>query len=185
MTKQAMALMILIAGTAYAGQAQQKLTIYVRNTAMVPGTALIPAEASATKMFAGIGISLEWRTGTPIVESSRAIFIEFTTETPESLMPGAMAYALPYEGSHLRIFYDRITSNFYPRSFLAHVMAHEITHLLQGVCRHSATGVMKANWNHDDFKAMCTGTLPFTPYDMELIYAGLAARANVVTATTR
>jgi hypothetical protein len=194
MTKQAMALVVFMAGSAAsAGQAQQKLTVYVRNTAMVPATALIPAEGLAARMFAEIGVSLEWRNGKPAFESSRPIFVELTTDTPERLKPGALAYALPYEGSHLRVFYDRIASNFYPRSMLAHVLVHEITHLLQGVSRHSATGVMKAHWTNDDFRQMSIGTLPFTPGDVQLIYAGLgaglgaglAARANIVTPATR
>ncbi len=186
MTKQAMALVVFMAGSAAsASQAQQRLTVYVQNTAMVPCTALIPAETLADKMFAEIGISLEWRTGKPTFESSRPIFVELTTETPESLKPGALAYALPYEGSHLRVFSDRIASNFYPRSMLAHVLVHEITHLLQGVSRHSATGVMKAHWTKDDYREMRMGTLPFTTDDVDLIYAGMAARANIVTAAIR
>ena len=30
---------------------------------------------------------------------------------------------------------------------LGHVLAHEIGHVLQGVARHSATGVMKGRWS--------------------------------------
>jgi hypothetical protein len=184
MTKQAMALVLFTAGTAaYAGQPEQKLTVYVQNTAGVPCTVLVPAEALAGKMFAGIGISLVWRHGKPAGESSQPpIFVELVTGTPESLKPGALAFALPYEGSHLTVFYDRITANQYPGSMLAHVMVHEITHLLQGIDRHSSTGVMKANWTKKDFGVMRMGTLPFAPEDVVLINAGMTARARVAAA---
>ena len=34
---------------------------------------------------------------------------------------------------------------------LANVLVHEITHILQGPCWHSDTGVMKARWTHTDY----------------------------------
>ena len=51
------------------------------------------------------------------------------------------------------IFYDRVRKikpNKIP-AVLAHVMVHEVTHILQGICRHSASGVMKAQWDEEDF----------------------------------
>jgi hypothetical protein len=48
MTKGAMALVVFMAGpVAYAGQAKPKLTVYVRNTAMVPSPVFIHAEGLA------------------------------------------------------------------------------------------------------------------------------------------
>ena len=60
----------------------------------------------------------------------------------------------------------------------AHVLVHEITHLLQGIDRHSDTGVMKAHWTGRDFVDMRSSPLPFTGYDVDLIYAGLAKRGG-------
>jgi hypothetical protein len=185
MTKTGMALMLYTAATAsYAGQPQQKLTVYVRNTVVVPCTVLMPTEALAGKMFAEIGILLEWRNGKPPGEfSQRLILIEFTTGTPESLKPGALAFARPYEGSHITVFYDRVVAMHYPRSLLAHVLVHEITHLLQGIDRHSDTGVMKANWTKKEYDVMRMGTLRFAPEDVDLIYSGLANRPGLGAAT--
>jgi hypothetical protein len=56
-------------------------------------------------------------------------------------------------------------------------MVHEITHILQRIDRHSATGVMKDRWTAGDFSAMRLRPLPFTPLDIDLIYAGLAQRS--------
>jgi len=177
-----MALAVFVAGTAaYADQPQPKLIIYVRNTAAVPGPVLIRATWMAGRMFADIGISLVWANAKPAIESSQPpIFVELATATPESLRPGALAYALPFEGSHLTVFYDRVASIESTGILLAHVLVHEITHLLQGVDRHSATGVMKANWNNTDYDAMRYKPLPFTAFDVQLIYSGLAGRPALV-----
>ena len=52
---------------------------------------------------------------------------------------------------------------------LAHAMAHEITHLLQSIARHSARGVMKAHWDSGDFLEMKRHHLTFTPEDIQMI----------------
>ena len=77
------------------------------------------------------------------------------------------------------MFYDRIRSDVAPRSaLLAHLLVHEIAHILQGTDQHSKSGVMKAVWTHQDHLQMRTGALPFTPGDVELIRLGLALRAS-------
>ena len=60
-----------------------------------------------------------------------------------------LAYALPYEGTHIVILFDRVRKmqpNYVP-AVLAHVLVHEVTHILQGIQRHSESGVMKAHWD--------------------------------------
>lgn len=66
-------------------------------------------------------------------------------------------------------------------NLLAHVLVHEITHILQGTCRHSDTGIMKARWTHQDYMEMGQKPLSFTEKDLQLIRTGLAKRANSVT----
>ena len=53
-----------------------------------------------------------------------------------------------------------------------------MTHLLQAMDRHAASGVMKAHWSAKDFVEMLFKPLPFTSRDAELIHAGLAVRAR-------
>jgi len=137
-----------------------------------------PAKALASKMFAGIGVTLNFREcfrGCP----AQGILINLTEETPATLFPGALGYALPYEGSHIRLFYDRIAQDRPPvllPPLLAHVMVHEITHILEGISEHSAQGIMKAHWTQNDFSCMILRTLPFSDRDVDMIYRGLAAR---------
>ena len=153
------------------------MTVYLLDRAN-EHMACIPAQALAGRMFAAIGISLEWGKGKPSDESSPPpIIVEVVTGAPENFKPGSLAYALAYEGSHITVFVDRIERMRTPTNVLAHVMVHEITHILQGISRHSATGVMKERWTPGDFGGMRSKPLPFTPLDIDLIYAGLAARA--------
>ena len=59
---------------------------------------------------------------------------------------------------------------------LAHVPAHEIAHILQGVSRHSASGVMKAGFGAADHNKMKRKGLGFTNEDIDLIHIGLDKR---------
>jgi hypothetical protein len=178
----AMTLMAAVVGVA-AEPGQHKLAVYLLDSAAVPLHVEGPAQALAAKMFATIGIRLRWRIGEPprtTTPSAQHIFIELTTDTPANRLPGAMAYAKPYEGVYIRVFYDRIHSEVVPRSvLLAHVLVHEITHVLQGVARHSDSGVMKAVWTYQDHLQMRKDPLPFTPHDVELIHLGLARQPRL------
>jgi hypothetical protein len=48
--------------------------------------------------------------------------------------------------------------------------------MLQGIARHSDTGLMKAFWTKDDYVRMEGSSLTFTPDDIELIHFGLQTR---------
>ena len=137
------------------------------------------AQKLASEMFAAIGVTVDWHeglTGCP----PQSIQLSLTDRTPPELRPGAFAYATPYE-DRIRIFYDRVAAHrptlLLPH-LLAHVMAHEITHILQRSSHHSAQGIMKAQWTPDDFNAMMWKPLPFSREDVDLVYLGLAARAD-------
>ena len=88
--------------------------------------------------------------------------------------------ALP-RGFHIRVFYDRIEikgERLAPR-LLAHVLTHEITHVLQGLHRHSREGIMKARWTYSDYVAMQKRQLVLTSLDIELLHTGIAVRTKV------
>jgi hypothetical protein len=93
-----------------------------------------------------------------------------------------MAFAQLQEAVHIVVLYDRIQKSAgdptQASALLAHVMTHEITHLLQGVSRHSETGVMKAHWDKHDLAQMAYKPLPFAPEDIDLIQHGLRRLAT-------
>lgn len=171
-------LMTLPAGQAESKD-QKRIVVYFENS-------LAPKEQFASQklaeqMFATAGVSVVWRVGTPPeaeLAEQRPIVIRFATNTPVADHPGALAFAVPYEGVHIRVFYDRVRMG-NPRAthaVLAHVLVHEITHILQGVARHSETGIMKVRWTAQDYTDMAWQPLAFTAADIDLIQSGMVAR---------
>jgi hypothetical protein len=177
-----LAMTVVAAMTGQAGQTKKiPLTVYVRNSADVPAGVTKQAEALASSMFASIGVKIDWRSGEPDASSSsQALAIRLARNTPKPEMPGALAYALPYEGTHIVVFWDRMECGLAPGVFLAHVMVHEITHVVEGISRHSETGIMKAHWTDEDNKEMMIRPLSFAAEDVELIHHGLAARNSFI-----
>jgi len=156
------------------GAAAHRVTVCMDSP---PNTPVPAARLSATRIFAAIGVNLEWHGSNRC--PSGALSVSLKETTPPELDPGAFAYALPYEGTHIVVFLDRIQQR-RPREqagiVLGYVIAHEITHMLEGVCRHSDSGLMKAKWTDTDFREMRLGRLDFAAADIKLIYIGLARR---------
>ena len=149
------------------------------------------AEAITGRMFKGAGIALDWHSVANArcrgLQPARSVKLDFVAGRPAGEHPGALAYAQPYEADRVVVLYDRVEASAdgptQVSTLLAHVIAHEITHLLQGISRHSETGVMKAQWSAHDFLQMAYKPLPFTPEDVDLIHRGLrrfAASADSV-----
>ncbi len=162
-------------------RAEETVKVYIEDDRVVPFVLMNRARLLAAEMFAGAGVRIEWHGHTP----SRgqlpvgAVVISMASHTPKNLLPGALALALPYEGVHITVFWDRMegdTSRATAHLVLAHVLVHEITHVLQRMERHSESGVMKACWTIEDYAEMKMKPLPFTPEDIQLIHSGLAKR---------
>ncbi len=174
------AILALAAVSCYAeGRQDSKhsVTVYVDLRAEVRVEAMMYAQHVATGMFKKAGLSLNWRWGRCKV-CEQAIIIEVTSVTPREVHPGVLAFA-DLNDSHIQVFFDRIehanSANQVP-ILLAHVLVHEITHVLQGIEHHSEEGVMKARWTADDLYQMSYRLLHFDPFDVELIRRGLANR---------
>jgi hypothetical protein len=133
------------------------------------------AQVVASDIFAGIGVKILWQS--PRQCPAEAILITFSNDEPASLLPGSLAYAMPFEGMHIVVFYDRVKNR--PGSvscLLGHVIAHEVAHILQGLIRHSESGIMKPQWTGADYQQMTWKPLQFTDKDVMLIYSGLKLR---------
>jgi hypothetical protein len=138
------------------------------------------ASSLVSRMYAAIDVQINWRPARNCPASAIRVKLEMFT-LPHK-MPGALAYALPYERTRIVVFYDRVLET-EPRripALTAHVIAHEIGHILEGVCRHSSSGVMKAEWDEDDLSKMAWKPLPFAPEDVFIIHQGLQDRTTAV-----
>jgi hypothetical protein len=125
---------------------------------------MMDAMAKASSRFLSAGVKLDWHSEASDCKGRPdAMVVSFRAMTPKSFHPGALAYAFPYEGVHIEVFYDRIAQAdpaLLP-SLMANVIVHEMTHILQGIDRHSASGVMKALWTSSDYTLMKRGLLRF------------------------
>jgi hypothetical protein len=184
MKTTAMAAMVLITGAA--AYAQSSLTAADRTVTVcfdqLAGglNSIGAAKIVAHKIFDDIGLKIDWR-NSALHCPGNAIIINVRDRTPATLRPGALAYALPFEGTHIEIFGDRVSelAGLSMASIvLAHVLVHEITHILQGMCRHSEMGIMKARWEDRDVFLMRRRALKLTPQDVVLIERGLVGRAQ-------
>lgn len=159
------------------------ITVYVKDDRKDQRAMPAQAKEWASRIFADAGIAVDWRNGRPAEQPKRAdlvLIVDLRDETPSEYHPGALAFALPYEGVHLVVFCDRVsrTDAVRPEIMLAHVLAHEITHLLEGISRHSETGVMKAKYTPADAFRMSTHPLPFAPEDVQLMELGIERRLS-------
>lgn len=143
-----------------------------------PKVEVASALGIASKMFAEIGIQLNGHSGQQYCKNTaeRTIVVNLSSQTPATRHPGALAYALPFEGQHIEIFYDRTVrlglSPSLTARLLAYVLVHEITHLLQRLDHHSSDGIMKPHWKTEEFLGK-RSRLTFTEDDVDLIYTGM------------
>jgi hypothetical protein len=136
--------------------------------------------STASEIFAGIGVWLEWHENRHC--PPEAVKITLSTSKTGAPHSDVLAYSAPFEGTHIVVYLDRVEATVDSRRapvLLAHVFAHEITHILQGCNYHSDSGLMKAHWDYDDYRDMAWRPLQFTPYDIDLIRDGMARRADL------
>jgi hypothetical protein len=174
-------------GLAITAHGAENLRVYVNRQNFTDLVVLLRAEALATRIMATAGVELEWRGSRPAGTDRLTVVIDFKRAESAHDHPGALAYARPYEGVHIVMLFDRLeicpAGSPLKASILAHAMAHEITHALQGFERHSVTGVMKAHWDESDYASMLRRPLPFTAEDIDFIRRGLRARRGTVSAS--
>lgn len=153
--------------------------VCVEKAAAVQQDLLDRAELTAGRMFGSIGLKIEWSNrGRSCLQELQPIVLSVTTDTPRHYLPRAYGMALPYEGYHIRMFYDRIQpmrpDEIVP--LMAHVLAHEIVHVISGTDYHSETGVMKFRWSSADLEQMVVRPLPFSDLDILLLKIGIRSR---------
>lgn len=179
-----------LAMVAYAkeGGSKPQFSICVHNNAGVRISTLRHAEQIAKEIFERTGVETTWMDDGPSSTASRRnAALEACCESAIPLMyvdlveriidsdhklPGnvlGIAFGSPQEQDryivhvsekiadrliHVKMIADK-------SEILGHAMAHELGHILAHVHEHSPTGLMRANWQEEDFRAMTKGTLNF------------------------
>jgi len=162
-----------------AGESEAELAICLDRGA--DPAVIAHAQAIAAEMLSRVGIATKWYSyrGSCLRRPDNPIAIRIVSHVPENHHPDALAAARPFDGIRIEVFYERVKgavdSGLVPR-LLAHVLVHEITHIIQGTDSHSDFGIMKAHWNTDDYHQMMHAPLGFTEEDLQLIRNGLRSR---------
>src|SRR5258705_11182142 len=149
--------------------------------------ALSKASAIVTRMYGGIGVSVDWYPALKKgVRRARAVAggdssrmpleaITVIALTPEMaarhhIQEGVLGFAAVPEDGMGRIAYvisDRVRQvasgdGADEATLLGMVMAHEISHLLLGRGSHADAGLMKDRWNHFEVRQLADTTLEFS-----------------------
>ena len=167
------ALLVVPAALGWGAQCEQKVTVRIQDSSVVPNPVWSQARNMAIKIFSTANVRIDWRTDAK-KPGEGAIVVRMVAAPVDSL-PGALASTQVYDGVHITVFWDRIEHPARPASMgviLAHVLVHEITHILQRIDRHSESGIMKAAWVNQDYRDMAWKPLSFTPRDIVLICLG-------------
>jgi hypothetical protein len=145
-----------------------------------PLLSIARAQVIARGIFDRIGVDIAWHNMPRCPREKQPIVITISLMTPRDEFPHALAYSQPFEGVHIRVFYDRLVADGIcpPQIMLGHVLAHEIGHVLQGTDQHATDGVMKARWNERDYAHMGREPMGFSDLDILLIQNGIAARVE-------
>lgn len=176
MKKIMAATMTFLATVALSAEPRQQVTVCRGG---VDASEIAYAQDAARKMFATIGMEIVWRA----IENcpADALQVRFKVNAPPTEEPRALAYALPFEGTHIIVFVDRVLAagnQMTGPKLMAHVIVHEITHILEGFSLHAQTGIMKAHWSADDICNMGFKPLRFEEHDLQLIQSGLRFKAD-------
>jgi hypothetical protein len=162
------------------------VTVYVSTDLLPPAGMLFRAEEKATAIFRDADVRLRWHRGAPPAIApgdacGAPLVVRIQGSERVHASAEALAFAAPFadSGTCIHVLLDRVlrdnTESLAP-VVLAYVLAHEITHVLERINRHSKDGIMKAHWDCTDYRRMAFEGLRFAPEDLELIHRGIAQR---------
>ena len=161
--------------------------VFVEGHGTLPDGAWYSTKALVSSIFDQIYVHVNWRDREPVIRPSLdriVIRLHFAatpstgTRKQSSICASGFACTFPFniESPTVFVMHERVRSSIRrPRLFqavLAHIMAHEITHVLEVRDTHSDTGIMKERWSAADLDLMDESLLEFTPKDIEYIQEG-------------
>ena len=180
MKTQRLAAMLAMAAMAAASLCAGQSAVTQKATVMVcmesDPHALEGVRPLTAAMFARIGVRIAWYLldACPVGVDAIQVRLSRGSTSFRNASSKALAATQPYART-VTVFLDRVKEANRNRgiSVMAVVLAHEITHVLEGTTRHSSTGIMKALWDDHDTFEIGLQTLAFAQEDIDLIYAGL------------
>jgi hypothetical protein len=180
--------------------------IRVYDRANVPAPVLRDALEECSSILAAAGVRARWQTGDPdaeeahtldftsnanrpagTVDERRYVAVRFARGIPDEAWPGVLGFALPGAryGAHANVFLDRVlvqagTERQRPATMLAHVLAHEIGHVLLDSNEHTLAGLMRSVWGRDEYLFMSGHRLRFLSKQADALRSRASLRSAVV-----
>jgi hypothetical protein len=177
---------MMTAGMSAAADPPNEVHIYVLGAQHVDLLVTRGAQHQASEMLRSAGVRVVWKKGWLSCAECGTPQLVLQYGHDPSRAPDVLGYAFPYGNGvgGITILYRRIVAKRRrPEKVLAHVIVHEVAHMLQGLAYHSDTGVMKAWWSPKDYEQMERAPLAFTAHDIHLIQLGLAKRTSGASST--
>ena len=168
-----MAIVITIARVADAAEPRQLPAVHLQmdNDANVPAAILNKSQDEVVRIFGDAGLGVGW-TQTGASFTVRIVTSALAYAGASSPVMG-VALRKP-SGATAQIFFKQVQD--FARTYdvdvsilLAHVIAHEIGHLLLPRMPHSPTGLMKAAWDRAMVREAAAGSLTFTDAQIKRI----------------
>jgi hypothetical protein len=147
------------------------------------------AETVASQILASADVPLKFRSGSSAEPKNTvgracgppAIRVDFSSDRKLAARSrDTLAFTFPYTqgGPQIHVLYENVPPAYRTDArlsgvLLGYILAHEITHVLQRIDRHSAKGVMKARWTGSEYADMQNGSLALAEEDVSLIRLGL------------
>jgi hypothetical protein len=166
------------------------MTVAVCNNAGVDAWTLSAAEKRASRIFRHAGVEVEWvgAGDCTLLPKGSHIAVVILSQAPLGWTSrDAMGLAPSRTGYYRRayVFYDRVqdfleakVGSSEPSGLfivLAHVIAHEIGHLLIPGQAHTARGIMRGRWRYSDWILASNGLLLFRPDQIRVIRNSLSS----------
>lgn len=173
---------------AQVSQDNSSLTVGVYNDSDASDRTLVEAEDICKRIFREAGVGVEWvnirHSGQATPAGGQAPDTTFTLRIvlkPLTLTDTTFGVAFLAEdgsGRYADVFYNPVrklsgAGDVSQSTLLAHVMAHEIGHLLLGSNAHIRLGLMRAHWDSDDLRRAAMGGLLFTAEEAQRMRARL------------
>jgi len=182
--------MVVMGSTRPATAQDLTVTLQVQNRAHVADDVLAQAQAEVTRIYARAGVNAVW------ANPAQVTVIILTREASDLVNPikDAMGFAPGSEVRRGRVAYilayrvdDVAQAHGMDRAaLLGAAMAHEVGHLLLSINAHSKTGIMRADWNEEDFRRASVKQLFFTAEQGTQIRSRMAtAQEEALLATAR
>lgn len=170
------------------------IKVWLYNYAGIPKHTMARAEGEVQNILSAAAIHLEWVDCPTSAEEVkiRPVCQELMSNAELGLiiLPTARGVADAYVdrdfgiaqifnngqfGHYAYVFYDRVQhtaamAGMPASQLLGSVISHEFGHVLLRSSTHSRSGIMRAQWDHNDLQNLTWGQLKFTPAEKELIH---------------